>query len=109
VGEMPRSTSDDQTLGALIDQAENWEGLATAAEAERAERAKADSQRRAERHRVDDLIAKTSAELAVHEDQVKAGMSGSSSLPTVLRRQSRPVWTSWGRWPDERTPWPMPG
>ncbi len=71
-GETPRERSGSSGLAPLIDQAEQWEGEATAAEAKRGERAKAESQRRADRARVGDLIARTGAELADQQGQVRA-------------------------------------
>jgi len=52
-----------QALAALIDQAEQWERRAAAAEVKRAERARAETQRLAERARVGGEIARAEAEL----------------------------------------------
>lgn len=68
VGQAVRSPA----LPQLIAQADQWEKFATRTEAEQSAQARAEKARRAEREKLDGLIAKTEAELANHLAAVQA-------------------------------------
>jgi DNA repair protein SbcC/Rad50 len=72
VGEVDRTAMGGEILAALIDQAEQWERCAAETEVRQAERAKAESQRRAERARTGGLIAKAEAELVDRQSALDA-------------------------------------
>ncbi len=63
VGKAAGTAFGSHALAAVIDQAEQWERCAAEAEVKQAERARAESQRLAERARVGGLIARAEAEL----------------------------------------------
>jgi len=65
-------TLQSSALPALIEQASRWERAATAAEAERAARARAEQSRRTERAALQVSIAQTQAELQAHRTAVEA-------------------------------------